>query len=167
MNAKQKMILKLAAVAFIVVVGGYYILKVRSGGEKAASFVSLTYKWGMGDTLQNSYNSKTGDYQFLDKSDQLVKVNFKLRTNNIIFLHSKINQGDLLHVPDTIANPQANLKDPKVLRYEFQFVYDDTTKNIVYLTNYDKDPIIADKASALQKVVQQIITEAEDRFVSK
>lgn len=167
MNAKQKMILKLASVAFIVIVGGYYIMKVRSGGKRAAAFVSLTYKWGVGDTLQNSYNSKTGEYQFLDQRDQLIKENFKLRTNNVIFMHSKINEQDLLNIPDTVANVGFDLKDTKVLRYEFSFVYDDTTKNIVYFTNYDKDPIIADKASALQKVVQQIITEAEDRFVSK
>ena len=167
MNAKQKMILKLVSVAFIVIVGGYYIMKVRSGGKRAAAFVSLTYKWGVGDTLQNSYNSKTGEYQFLDQRDQLIKENFKLRTNNVIFMHSKINEQDLLNIPDTVANVGFDLKDTKVLRYEFSFVYDDTTKNIVYFTNYDKDPIIADKASALQKVVQQVITEAEERFVSK
>jgi len=167
MSAKQKMVMKLALVVFIVVVGGYYITKLRSGGKKAISFVSLTYKWGVGDTLQNSYNSKTGEYQFLDQQDKLIKENFKLRTNNVIFLHSKINEQDLLNVPDTIANPSANLKDDKVLRYEFKFVYDDTVKNIIYLTNYDKDPLIANKASALQKTVQQIITEAEERYVSR
>ncbi len=167
MNAKQKMILKLASVAFIVIVGGYYIMKVRSGCKRAAAFVSLTYKWGVGDTLQNSYNSKTGEYQFLDQRDQLVKENFKLRTNNVIFMHSKINEQDLLNIPDTVANVGFDLKDTKVLRYEFSFVYEDTTKNIVYFTNYDKDPIIRNKAMGLQKVVQQVITEAEERFVSK
>lgn len=167
MNAKQKMILKLASVAFIVIVGGYYIMKVRSGGKRAAAFVSLTYKWGVGDTLQNSYNSKTGEYEFLDQRDQLIKENFKLRTNNVIFMHSKINEQDLLNIPDTVANVGFDLKDSKVLRYEFSFVYDDTTKNIVYFTNYDKDPIIRNKAIGLQKVVQQVITEAEERFVSK
>lgn len=167
MNAKQKFILKIALVLIIVVVGGYYIMKLRSGGKRAVAFVSLNYKWGVGDTLQNSYDSKTGNYQFLDQSDRLIKENFKLRTNNVIYLHSKIDEQDLLHIPDTVANVGANLKDPKVLRYEFQFVYDDTTKNIIYLTNYDKDPVIGTKASALQKLVQQTINEAEGRFARK
>ena len=104
---------------------------------------------------------------FLINSDRVIKENFKLRTNNVIFLHSKINQDDLLNIPDTIANKGANLKDPKVLRYEFKFVYDDTTKNIIYLTNYDQDPLIATKASALQKVVQQVVSEAEERFARR
>ncbi|MGE6221611.1 hypothetical protein ACQKCH_17440 [Nubsella zeaxanthinifaciens] len=167
MTSKQKLYLKLAAVAFIVIVGGYYVSKLRSGGKRAAAFVSLSYQWGMGDTLQNSYDSKSGAFVFLDQSDRVIKENFKLRTNNVIFLHSKINQEDLLNIPDTIANKGANLKDPKVLRYEFRFVYDDTTKNIIYLTNYDQDPLVATKASALQKVVQQVVSEAEERFAKR
>jgi hypothetical protein len=164
MTAKTSFNLKIAAVLFIVIVGGYYILKLRSGGRRAASFVSLSYKWGVGDTLQNYYDSKTGQYQFVDQRERLIKENFKLRTNNIIYLHSKINENDLLNVPDTIANPGANLKDSTVLRYEFKFVYDDTTRNIIYLTNYDKNPTIVGRATGLQKIVQQVIAEAEERF---
>jgi len=164
MKPKATKTLNIVAVLFIVVAGAYFVMKMRSGGKKAASFVSLTYKWGVGDTLQNSYDSRTGAYQFVDQRDQLIREKFKIRTNNVIFLHSKINEQDLLNIPDTVANPKANLKDPKVLRYEFKFVYDDTTKNVIYLTSYDKDPIIRSKASSLQKLVQQIVTEAEERF---
>jgi hypothetical protein len=167
MTAKQKLYLKLFAVAFIVIVGGYYVSKLRSGGKRAAAFVSLSYKWGTGDTLQNSYHSKTGEYIFLDQRDRIIKEKFKLRTNNVIFLHSRINQEDLLNIPDTVANEGTNLKDPKVLRYEFKFVYDDTTKHIIYLTNYNQDPAVSAKASALQKVVQQVISEAEERFATR
>lgn len=167
MKPKVTRILNILAVLFIVVAGGYFVMKMRSGGKRAASFVSLTYKWGVGDTLQNSYDSKTGEYQFIDQRDQLIKEKFKIRTNNVIFLHSKINEGDLLNIPDTVANAQANFKDPKVLRYEFKFVYDDTTKNVIYLTNYDGDPLIMSKANGLQKVVQQVVAEAEERFAKR
>lgn len=167
MKLTTRTIIALVTVLVVFVVGGYYIAKLKSGGNRAASFVRLTYKWGMGDTLQNSYDSKSGDYQFIDQSEQLVKENFKLRTNNVIYLHSKINGQDLLNIPDTIANPGANVKDAKVLRYEFKFIYDDTTKNVIFLSNYDKDPVILNKATALQKAVQQVISEAEERFTKK
>ncbi len=167
MDPKLKFTLKIISVLFIAIVGGFYIMKLRSGGKRAVSFVSLTYKWGVGDSLQNSYDSKSGNYQFLDQKDQLIKEKFLLRTNNVIYLHSKINEQDLLNVPDTIANVNANLKDSTVLRYEFKFVYDDMTKHIIYMTNYDKDPLIQTKASAMQKYVQQMILEAEERFARK
>ncbi len=167
MSSKLKFALKIASVVFIIIVGGFYIMKLRSGGKRAVSFVSLNYQWGVGDTLQNSYNSQTGNYQYVDKSDHLIKKNFKLRTNNVIYLHSKINEQDLLNLPDTIANVGANLKDSTVLRYEFTFVYDDMTKHIIFLTNYDGDPTILSKVGALQKFVEQIVFEAEERFARK
>ena len=167
MKIATRKTVSIIAVLFILVVGSFYIMKVRSGGKQAASFVSLTYKWGVGDTLQNSYNSKSGNYQFLDQRDQLVKENFKLRTNNVIFLHSKINEKDLLNIPDTIANAGVNFKDPKVLRYELKLVYEDTSRNIIYFTNYDQDPVIATKARLLQQTIQQVISEAEERFSGK
>ncbi|MFN0290924.1 hypothetical protein [Pedobacter helvus] len=167
MKPKLGKSLSIIAVLLIIIAGGYYVMKMRSGGKKAASFVSLTYKWGVGDTLQNSYDSKTGQYQFISQNDKLIKENFKLRINNIIFLHSKINEQDLLAIPDTIANAQANLNDAKVLRHEFKFVYEDSTKNIIYLTNYNADPMIGNKAHQLQQLVQQVITEAEQRYVGK
>lgn len=167
MSAKLKFSLKIISVIFIIIVGGYYIMKLRSGGKKAVAFVSLTYKWGTGDTLLNSYNSRTGDYKFLNQRDQLIKENFKLRTNSIIYLHSKINEHNLLTIPDTIANKNANFRDSTVLRHEITLVYDDETRHIVFLSNYDGDPMILNKAMALQKYVQQIILEAEERFVRK
>lgn len=164
MKQKARFIIAIVTALLVLGVGGYYVKKLKSGGDRAASFVSLSYQWGVGDTLVNSYNSKTGEYRFLDQYNKPVNENFKLRTNNVIFLHSKINEQDLLNIPDTIANPGANLKDSKVLRYEFKFVYDDTVKHIIYLTSYDKNPLISNKANALQKLVQQTITEAEERF---
>ncbi|WP_199117430.1 hypothetical protein [Pedobacter sp. ASV28] len=157
----------IVAVIVIALIGGFYLLKLKQGSHSAASFVSLRYSWGVGDSLLNSYDSKTGSYAYLDKRDSLIKKNFKLRANNVIYLHSKINELGLLDIPSVLANKNANLKDAKVLRYEFEFVYDNQLKKIVYLTNYDQDPVIANKAMALQKVVGQTIDEAEERFTNR
>ncbi len=167
MKAKTKLILKIASVVVIAAALGFYIFQMRSGGRRAASFVSLNYKWGVGDTLQNYYDSKTGDYKFINQRDSLIQENFKLRINNIIYLHSKIKEDDLLAIPDTIANDVSDLQNKELLKYQFSFVYDDTTRNIVYLSNYDKDMEIAKKAKMLQKLVEQTVLEAEARYFSK
>jgi hypothetical protein len=167
MKAQTKNVLKIAAVVIIAGALGFYISKIRGGGREAASFVSLNYSWGVGDTLQNFYDSQSGDYQFVNQRDSLIKENFRLRINNIIYLYSKMREGDLLSIPDTVANSAEDLNNKELLRYEFDFVYDDTTRKIVYISNYDKDPEIAQKASGLQKLVEQIVLEAEDRYLSK
>jgi hypothetical protein len=165
MNKKGIAYAKVLAVLLAVFVGGYYLMKIKSGGELAANFVSLEYKWGEGDSLQNSYHSKTGDYRFLDKYNKPQQQKFTFRTNNVIFMNSMINKQDLFDLPDTILNKNKAI-DTNVLRYEFTFTYDNMKRHIVFYSNYDENPVIRDKAVALQQVVQQTIDEAQERYVA-
>lgn len=148
----------------VIAVVGYYFINLGKGPYRASDFVSISYKWGIGDTLANSYDSATGDYQYLDSRDSLIKTNVKLRSNNIIFIHSKADELNLWQLPDVIANPNANLKSDQVLRYEFVFTYEKRVKKIVYLTDYNDNPSFASAADELQKIVKQTIDEAQDRY---
>lgn len=162
----KKSISLVTTVVLVVVIAvvGYYFINLGKGPYRASDFVSVSYKWGVGDTLANSYDSATGAYQYLDSRDSLVKTNVKLRANNIIFIHSKADELNLWQLPNVIANPNANLKSDQVLRYEFVFTYEKKVKKIIYLTDYDSDPTIATAANELQKIVKQTIDEAEERY---
>lgn len=161
---KKYSLIATIAVILIISIGGYYLINLKQGPYPASSFVSLSYKWGIGDTLVNSFNSATGEYQYLDNKDALVKAKVKLNANHIIFLHSKANELNLWELPDVIANPNANLKSDKVLRYEMIFNYEGKTKKIIYMTNYNENTTVAAEAEQLQKVIAQTINEAEDRY---
>lgn len=162
----KKSISLITTVVLVVVIAvvGYYFINLGKGPYKASDFVSLSYKWGIGDALANSYDSATGAYQYLDSRDSLVKTNVKLRANNIIFIHSKADELNLWQLPDVIANPNANLKSDKVLRYELVFTYEKKVKKIIYLTDYNDNPDVASRADELQKMIKQTIDEAEERY---
>ena len=148
----------------VILVVGYYFINLNKGPYKSSDFIAVNYKWGVGDTLANSYDSATGNYQYLDSRDSLIRTNVKLRSNNIIFMHSKANELNLWQLPNVIANPNANLKSDQVLRYEFVFTYEKQVKKIVYLTDYNENQTVALAADELQKVVKQTIDEAEERY---
>lgn len=150
----------------IVAVAGYYFISLKQGPYRASKFVSLSYKWGIGDTLVNSYNSATGDYQYLNNKDMVVKTNVKLHANNIIFLHSKANELDFWKLPALISN-KATDTNKAILRYEMVFNYEGKTKKITYYSNYTDNMAIATAAEALQKLVEQTITEAEERYPNR
>ena len=151
-------------IIFTIAIGGYFLINLGKGRYPAADFVSVTYKWGVGDTLVNSYNSATGNYQYLDNRDSLIKTNLKLRVNNIIFIHSKANELGLWKLPNVIANKNADLKSDKVLRYEITFNYQKESKNIIYLVDYNDNSSIALAADELQKMIKQTIDEVDERF---
>jgi len=166
MNFLKKNISLIATIAVILIagLGGYYLINLKQGPYPASTFISVNYKWGVGDTLANSYNSAIGDYQYLDNKDRLVKKKVKLHANNIIFIHSKANELDIWGLPELIANKNEDLINKNVLRYEIVFTYEKKTKKIIFMTNYDENIAIADRADQLQKMIKQTIDEVEDRY---
>ncbi len=152
------------AIMIIVIVGGYYFINLKQSKYPVSSFISLNFKWGTGDTLLNSYSSKTSDYQYLDNKDSLIHKRVKLRANNIIFVHSKANELNLWELPDIIVNKGADLKSKRVLRYEMIFNYKEKTKKIIYLTDYDENPVIAGQVDQLQMLIKGVLDEIEDRY---
>jgi hypothetical protein len=153
-------------VIIIISIAGYFVINKQKGPFSASELVSIEYKWGLGDSLVNVYNSASGNYQYLDNKDSLITKKLKLRANNIIFIHSKANELDLWTLPNVIANKNANLKTDQTLRYEIIFNYETKVKKIVFLTNYDEDMGVLDRVSQLQKTIKSTIDEVEDRYTN-
>lgn len=153
-------------VIIIISIAGYFLINKQKGPYSASELVGIEYKWGLGDTLVNSYNSSTGQYQYLDNRDSLIRKIVKLRANNIIFIHSKANELNLWDLPSIIANKNADLKSNKVLRFEILFKYETRAKKIVYLTDYDEDLFVSDRVNQLQQTIKSTIDEVEDRYSS-
>lgn len=154
------------AVILIVAVGGYYVINLKQGPYKSTDFVSVQYKWGIGDSLVNSYDSATGIYQYLDSKDSLITKKFKLHSNEMIFLHNKANELGLWNLPAVVANKGADLKSKKVLRYEMVFNYTSKTKKVIFMSDYTENTAVGTSANELQQLLRKTIDEAEDRYSS-
>ena len=137
---------------------------IKNAPFRSNEFVSLQLKWGAGNDLVNSYDSATGDYQYLNAKDSLIKKNVKLRENDIIYLHNKANELGLWNFPDLIANEGTDLNKSKVLRYVIQFNYKRKSKKVVFLTDYDDIPKLRDVATQMKSLVEKTIIDAEDRY---
>ncbi len=158
---KNLSLIATAAVIVITAVVGYYMISLKKAPYAVASFESFTYKWGVGDVLENSYSSVNGDYQYLNNRDSLIKTQVKLRVNDIIFIHNKINELGFWSLPNSIGKPSLNTK---TLVYELQFKYKEKSKKITIYSDFDKNPQLLDSAMQIKNVLQQAIDEAEARY---
>ncbi|WP_113653390.1 hypothetical protein [Pedobacter namyangjuensis] len=149
-------------VILLVAIVGYYFLRLKQGPYQVVDFDNLTYKWGTGDTLENVYDAKTGNYQYLNAKDSLIKTNVKLRSNNIIYIHNKLNEIGFWSLPAVIKNKSA--ASNSVLRYEFELVYGKNRKTVIYYTDYDENQEFKAKAKEVQQLISQTIEEVESRF---
>lgn len=145
----------------------YYRPILKNAPFKSGEFVSLQYKWGTGSVLENSYDSATGDYQYLDGKDSLIKTNVKLRENDIIYLHNKASELGFWNFPEVIAPAGADLRSAKILRYELQFNYKRKSKKVIYLSNYGEIPKLRDLAIQMKTLVEKTLNDAEERYGKK
>lgn len=145
----------------------YYQPILKNAPFRSDEFVSFQFKWGIGNDLPNSYNSATGEYQYLNTKDSLVRTNVKLRQNDIIYLHNKANELGFWNFPEVIANAGTDLNKDKALRYVFVFNYKRKTKKVIYLTDYNDIPKLSTVAGQMKTLVEQTINDAEERYHKK
>lgn len=145
----------------------YYQPILKNAPFRSDEFVSFQFKWGAGNDLPNFYDSATGDYQYLNAKDSLIKTHVKLRQNDIIYMHNKANELGFWNFPDVIANAGTDLNKSKVLRYVFIFNYKRKTKKVIYLTDYTDIPKLSTVAGQMKTLVEQSINDAEERYNKK
>ena len=149
------------AVILIIALVGYYVISLKKAPYSVTDFESFTYKWGVGDSLLNSYSSNNGSYEYVNNRDSLIKTHVKLRANDIIFIHNKINELGLWSLPEIIGKKVENSKSPV---YDLQFIYKEKSKRILIYSDFDGNPQLLDSAIQIKNIVQQAIDEAESRY---
>ncbi|GGI28445.1 hypothetical protein GCM10008119_32680 [Pedobacter mendelii] len=121
----------------------------------------MDYKWGIKDTLENQYNSKTGAYQYVNSRDSIITKKVLLKSDDILYIHSKANELGLWNFPDTIGVKSA--KSMSVPRYDMLFQYKEKAKHVVVYGDFDGNPKLLDAAMQMRKIIEETINQAEKR----
>lgn len=162
-RAKKVFLASTIVVPFIIYCIIYYAPIVRNAPFKAKEFVSLEYKWGAGDQLENSYNSATGEYKYLNDKDSLVTKHVMLNERDKKFLDSNADVQGFWNLPDVVANSAEDLKNSKAPRFFMKFNYQKKSKEVTYLADFSGNPKMKDAAAQMQKIIEQTINDREEK----
>ncbi|MDN3588700.1 hypothetical protein QWY86_18610 [Pedobacter aquatilis] len=139
----------------------YYKPIIKNAPFRKNDFVSLDYKWGINDTLENEYNSADSSYRYLNSRDSVIVKKVGLKSDDILFIHSKANELGLWNFPDTIGVQSA--KSKLVPRYDMFFKYKEKDKHVVIYGDFDGNPKLLDAAMQMRKIIEETINQAEKR----
>ena len=162
-RGKRIFIFFTVVVPFLIYCGVYYAPIIRNAPFKAKEFVSLNYKWGVGNHLENSYNSATGEYKYLNDKDSLIIKHVMLNARDKKFLDSNADEQGFWNLPAVVANNEEDLKSSKAVRYYMEFNYQTKSKIVTYLSDFDGNPKMKDAAVQMQKIIEQTIIDAEEK----
>lgn len=139
----------------------YYAPMIRNAPFKEKDFVSLEYKWGTSDPLENTYNSATGEFKYLNKNDSLVVRNIKLSVRDVKYLDSVADVQGFWNLPDVIANSDKDFNDPQKLRYFIKFNYKKKSKEVTFLPSYSGNEKMKGAVAKMQKEIELTMIDKE------
>ncbi|WP_231459829.1 MULTISPECIES: hypothetical protein [unclassified Pedobacter] len=139
----------------------YYKPIIQNAPFRKKDFVSLDYKWGIKDTLENEYNSADSSYRYVNSRDSVIVKKVGLKGDDILYIHSKANELGLWNFPDTIG--KKSTKSMSVPRYDMFFKYKEKSKHVVVYGDFDGNPKLLDAAMQMRKILEETINQAERR----
>ncbi|RFZ94375.1 hypothetical protein D0C36_02125 [Mucilaginibacter conchicola] len=160
-RAKKIFLLLSIVVPFMLYCVYYYGMMVKNAPYKFAEFEGLKLEYGYNDSLLNKYNSETGEYQFVNRKDSVVKMHMDLSKDDLLYLHRKAAELGYWDFPTNETK-----KDPKErsMRYIIEFKYKRKTKRVVFDETYQGNEKLIDANQRLLKEIKKKLDENEVRL---
>jgi len=137
---------------------------LKDAPYKFKEFKSFSIQYGTGNNLLNKYNSATGDYQYVNKQDSLVKMHMLLTTGDLLVLHRKAADLGFWDFPSDERNSDtAHLNGAQPPRYIIQYNYLHKSKKVIFDANYVGPQKLVDANLQMIKEIQAVLDGAEAR----
>ena len=149
-------------VPFLLYCVYYYSHMIKNAPYKFTEFKSFVFKYGISDSMVNTYDSKSGDYQYLNRKDSLIKTNLLLRNNDLLYLHRKAAELGFWDFPSQELADTTKIKG-KPLRYYIEFNYQRKSKKVWFDESFGGDTKLKDANENLIKEIQHVLADAADR----
>ncbi|MGO1243213.1 MAG: hypothetical protein ACTMH4_03955 [Sphingobacterium sp.] len=136
----------------------YYSNMVKNAPYRFSDFKYVSIRYGTPDSMYNSYNSETQEYQFINRSNEVVKSKLKLSKDDLLFLHRKAMEMGFWNVDDDMTTVRTDsAKGADVPRYILEFRYKEKGKTVTLDADYPGNQKMKDAAkTTIEKVLDMI-----------
>lgn len=143
----------------------YYGMVLKDAPYKFSEFESIQFQYGPGDSLVNKYDSKTGDYQYINSKDSLVKIKLHLTKGELLYLHRKAADLGFWDFPANEVNAKDSVAPggTQPLHYYIAFNYKRKSKKVLFDAAYDGPQKLVDANGMVIKEIQKMLDEVEAR----
>lgn len=139
----------------------YYGMMIKNAPYRFRDFEYIRFEYGLGDSLINKYNSKTGDYQYETNSGQLKHMKLKLSKDELLYLHQKAADLGFWNFPAVEEGDNFKGERTKTPHYLIEFAYKEKTKKVLFDAAYNDDRSLVDANNRLIKEIQKVLDERQ------
>jgi hypothetical protein len=114
--------------------------------------------------MLNYYNSTTGEYDYLNKRDSLIKEHLQLTHADLDSLHKNARDLGFWDFPDRqLSSDTANPHNKQQPRYFIQFNYKRKSKQTLFDANFNGPTKLVDANKDMIKKITDILSNAQER----
>lgn len=151
-------------VPFIIYCVVYYSAMIKNAPFRFADFESIEITYGTPNEMVNTFNSETGEYQYLTRDNKLVKETIKMRKDDLLYLHRKAQELGFWNVDDNMTNSKRDSAlNQEVPRYILKYVYKDKAKEVTLDADYVGPDKMKSAAKSTIDAVMTMIAEVKAR----
>lgn len=151
-------------VPFVIYCVVYYSAMIKNAPYRFADFESFELTYGTPDEMVNKYNSKTGEFYYITKDNQLLKDTVKMRKDDLLYLHRKAQELGFWNVDDNMTNVNRDsVVNPEIPRYILKYTYKEKSKEVVLDADFVGPDKMKDAAKSTVDAVMTMIAEAKAR----
>ncbi len=146
-------------VPFLLYCVYYYSIMIKNAPYKFVEFENLSLKASVGGQLDKSFSSKTGNYEYINTSDSLIRQKVKLSKDDLLYLHRKAADLGFWNWPEEMIGDTSG-KSP---RYYIEYEYERKKKIVEVDAAYQGDMRLKEASLELIKTIDLAISDAADR----
>jgi hypothetical protein len=163
-SSKKTFLLITIVGSFVVYSLIYYAQVFEHAPYNFSEFKSFVFKYGSRDSMVNYYNSATGEYDYLNKHDSLIKTHLYLTKLELDSLHVDARQlGFWDFREEELNNDSTSPGFDKAPRYFMQFNYKRKSKQVLFDANYNGPLKLIEANRVMIKKIKDILGEARER----
>ncbi|TYP96137.1 hypothetical protein BC792_10736 [Sphingobacterium allocomposti] len=150
--------------SFLIYCVFYYSNMIKNAPYRFADFEYVKIQYGLPDSMLNSYNSATQEYQYLNKNNEVVKKKLKLTDDDLLYLHRKAMEMGFWNVDNDMTTPREDASEGhSVPRYILEYKYKEKGKKVTLDADYPGNQKMKDAAKTTIEKVLDIINVADAR----
>lgn len=141
----------------------YYSGMLKNAPYRFADFEYIVLKYGTVEELTNEFDTRTGQFQYVNSRDSLITDTIRLRKDDLLYLHRKAAELGFWNLPDDMTTAERTTPASDVPRFYLQFNYLEKSKEVTLDADFPGNPKMTGTAQSVIDEVRRVMSDVQGR----
>ena len=151
-------------VPFLIYCVYYYSNMISNAPFRFTDFQSVVFRYGEPNHMDNQYDSKTGIFQYVTKTNEIERDTVRMTKDDLLYLHRKAQELGFWNLDDDMTGPEAKVNpETETPRFYLEMNYKDKSKKVTMDADFAGNEKMRNAGKSMIDEVNRILAAAQSR----